>query len=769
MLNAQLPADCGPVDIRRVRRHQDTAGLRIGDGGRINLLKYAAWLRAEWKSLDPTAPGLPASRCARSSRSSPSTSSACHAPSSPSAYETLKERARDRNRRLSQEGRDIGELPPVADPERRARALASFRAFCESYFPAAFSLAWSADHLKVIAKIERAVLTGGLFAHAMPRGSGKTTLTTAACLWAALRGSCRYIAMIAASADMATNLLANIKEWIETNPLLAADFPEVCYPIHRLENITIRQRGQTYRGEPTRIHWGADRIVLPTIPGSLASGAIIATSGMDGSRIRGLNKVQKGGGVQRPDLVMIDDPQTRESAWSLTQCQQREAILKGDILGMAGPGRKLGAILCCTVIRPGDLADAILDRKRNPEWQGERTKLIYRLPANEQLWEEYARIRAESFAADGDGSQATEFYRRNREAMDEGAEPAWPERYHRDELSATQHAMNLKIRDEAAFWAEYQNQPLPAAGESTRQLSATAIAAKCNGLDRGVVPKECHAVVASVDVHDRLLYWGIVALADGFRGAVLDWGTWPPQPTNFFSLANCPLPLEEHYPGRVQDAYLTAGLNACVDRLLSRTFFREEDRAELRVQKLLIDAHWGEKTELVKSFCRRHPQFNAVVLPSFGVSVKPGDILRVGRKPGGRFGPGWGIPPAEKGMLHVTFDADWGKSQLAQRLAVPLNTPGGFDLFGRDPRVHALLAEHCTAERAITVTRGEASKETWELLPNRDNHGWDNLVMCLIAGLVLGVKMPGLDQSRRRSGGSPKTLAEMAEAARKGR
>ncbi len=30
-----------------------------------------------------------------------------------------------------------------------------------------------------------------------------------------------------------------------------------------------------------------------------------------------------------------------------------------------------------------------------------------------------------------------------------------------DELSAIQHAMNLRLQDERAFWAEYQNQPLP--------------------------------------------------------------------------------------------------------------------------------------------------------------------------------------------------------------------------------------------------------------------------------------------------------------------
>ena len=92
---------------------------------------------------------------------------------SSSAYEALKQRSRARNIALSLAGRDIGELPAVVDFKRKVRAERDFRFFCEQYFPLTFHLPWSRDHLKVIAKIEEAVLRGGLFAVAMPRGSGK--------------------------------------------------------------------------------------------------------------------------------------------------------------------------------------------------------------------------------------------------------------------------------------------------------------------------------------------------------------------------------------------------------------------------------------------------------------------------------------------------------------------------------------------------------------------------------------------------------------------
>ncbi|MCS6850258.1 MAG: hypothetical protein NZ700_03695, partial [Gemmataceae bacterium] len=144
------------------------------------------------------------------------------------------------------------------------------------------------------------------------------------------------------------------------------------------------------------------------------------------------------------------------------------------VLGLAGPGKKISGIMPCTVIRPGDMADNILNRDKHPEWNGERTKLVYRFPTHEKLWQRYAEIRAESLRAGRHGEGATEFYRQHQAAMDEGAVVAWPERFNHDELSAIQHAMNLKLQDEAAFFAEYQNEPLPEeTAESIASLRGT--------------------------------------------------------------------------------------------------------------------------------------------------------------------------------------------------------------------------------------------------------------------------------------------------------
>jgi hypothetical protein len=162
------------------------------------------------------------------------------------AYERKKEGVRRRQAEISREGRDIAPLLPVLHPWRKWDAARSFRLFCEIYFPDVFYLPWSDEHVKVIAKIERAVLRGELFALAMPRGSGKSSLCEAAALWALLFGYCPFVMLLAADEEKATERLQAIKTELTIYDRLRDDFPEVCQPIRALEGITQRCKGQLY-------------------------------------------------------------------------------------------------------------------------------------------------------------------------------------------------------------------------------------------------------------------------------------------------------------------------------------------------------------------------------------------------------------------------------------------------------------------------------------------------------------------------------------------
>jgi hypothetical protein len=175
-------------------------------------------------------------------------------------------------------------------------------------------------------------------------------------------------------------MLESIKTELEVNECLSADFPEACFPVHALDGIHNRCNGQLYRGERTRITWTANELVLPTIEGSPASDVTVRVAGITG-RIRGMKYKRPDGRSVRPSLVIIDDPQTSESAGSLEQTRKRVRVLAGDILGLAGPGQKISGIMPCTIIRPGDMADTILNKQKHPDWNGERTKMLYQLPS----------------------------------------------------------------------------------------------------------------------------------------------------------------------------------------------------------------------------------------------------------------------------------------------------------------------------------------------------------------------------------------------------
>jgi len=718
------------INERQLLRHRTSAGFRVaadGDAGKVDLFRYVAWLVTSRQEAiaeaEKDAGGL-------------------------TGYEALKERARQRNATLSLSGRDIGDLPAVANADRRAKAERDFRFFCEAYFPQTFHLKWSDDHLKVIAKIEQAVLEGGLFAMAMPRGSGKTSLCETACLWAMLYGHREFVTLIGSDEEHASSMLESIKAELENSELLAGDFPEVCHPIRSLEGIHQRAAGQLFLGQQTHIGWTAKEIVLPTIAGSRASGAIIRVAGITG-RIRGMKHKRADGASVRPSLVLIDDPQTDESARSPSQCATRERILAGAILGLGGPGKKIAGLMTLTVVRPDDMADRILDRDKHPQWQGERTKMVYSFPVRDAIWQQYAQLRADGLRNDRGIVEATAFYGQHRTAMDEGARIAWPERFNHDELSAIQHAMNLRLQDEHAFFAEYQNEPLPEVAADDDLLSADQIAAKVSGHARGDLPIGCTRLTMFVDVQGKALFYLVAAWEDDFTGYVIDYGTEPDQKAAYFTLRDVRRTLAAAAPRAGVEGAIFAGLERLTEAYLAREW-RRDDGAMVRIDRCLIDANWGSSTDVVYQFCRQSPHAG-VLTPSHGRYVGASSIpfSEYKRKRGDRVGLNWRIPvvTGKRAVRHVIFDTNYWKSFAHARLAVPMGDPGCLSLFGSKPESHRLLSEHLTSEyRVKTEGRGRTVDE-WKLrVEGLDNHWLDCLVGSAVAASMQGAILFGTDR-----------------------
>jgi len=716
-----------------LRRHRDAAGMRIAAAGsdrHIDFLRLVAWLVDRFEELDRPAGSEAADR-----------------------YIAARKKQAERNRAAVRAAQDIAPIPQIADVERRKAAGDAFRVFCETYCGRAFWRAWSGDHLRVIAKIERAVREGGLFAFAMPRGSGKTALAWHAALWAVLHGYRPFVCLIGGEERKARELLRSIRLAILENPLLAADYPEAIYPFRRLENSSKRQLQQHCHGQLTHLHWGTDRIVFPTLVGedlpaalrdagltaSPSGGAIISATSLD-ANIRGQQHGRPDGSILRPSLVILDDPQTRGSARSADQTAKRLEMLHGDVLGMAGPGEAISALITCTKVYEGDLADTILDADKSPEWEGECTKLMPAMPTDEKLWAAYAeRRRTKGRKA------ATAFYRRNRKAMDAGAEAAWRERFDRasGEISAIQHAMNLKLKvGPEAFGAEYQNEPTQI--QSTAfAITVDQVCAKFNGLARGRVPPTATRLTAFIDLHDRLHYWCVCAWDEDFSGAVIDYGTEPEQHRSRFTLADAPRTLRKAFPGAGPDGALHAGLERLVTGLLGRDFHR--GGAIMRIDRLLVDA--GYKPAIVAAVKRKAGAATMTAAKGVGIRASRKPMAAYTRRPGERLGDHWYEPNVRQThqFPHVLLDTNYWKSLVHDGMATAMSDRGCIGLYGTAKTNHTLFAEHISrSERWVEVTGPYGRVREWIVLPTKpDNHWLDCLAGCAAAASMCGIQTPG--------------------------
>lgn len=662
--------------------------------------------------------------------------------------------------------RDIGADLTIANPKRRAACTASLRLACETYWPEQFTLAWSADHLRVLAHIERAAIRGGLFAFAMPRGNGKTTICECGGVWSYLTGRRKFIVLIGASEKHATEVIDSIKTELETNELLAEDFPEALHCIRALEGIAHRANGQIFRGERTHVGWTADELILPDLKlpewrklkdhkayvdkvgRPKCAGSIIRVAGITG-RIRGMKHKRADGSAVRPDFVLLDDPQTDDSAKSPSQCEYRESVLAGAILGLAGRGKRIAGVMPCTVIRPGDMADRILDRSAHPDWNGERTKMVYAWPSATKLWDQYAQMRGDGLRAGDDGAAATKFYGEHRAAMDAGAKMAWPECFQPNELSAIQNAMDLRLKlGDAAFFAEYQNEPIKDDTRQGKDPEAPAVAKRCSGMERYAVPSSAHHVTAFIDVHQDALFSVTTAFEADFTAHVVNYLAWPDPERPYFTLRDIrrTITLEAQAAGLKSpglEGAIMFALGRLVDQLVA-TKLPRDDGSVAAIDRILIDANWGKSTEVVYEFCRRSPHA-AILTPWHGKFIGGSSTPMAGwqKKRGDRVGLHWRQPAAVgRQVRHVLGDVNFWKSFVMDRLQIPLGDPGAISLWGNNPAAHRLFSEHCAAEYRVPVEGRGRRVDEWKWRPEAfDNHWWDGLVGCCVAASMEGVSI----------------------------
>ena len=109
-----------------------------------------------------------------------------------------------RSREQSQSVADIGELPAVVNTERKEACRYDLFLFLTTYFPNSTGLKpFSADHRRVIDRIQRCILYGGRFVNATYRGFAKTSISELSALWSVIYGHRNFVPIFAADQSSA--------------------------------------------------------------------------------------------------------------------------------------------------------------------------------------------------------------------------------------------------------------------------------------------------------------------------------------------------------------------------------------------------------------------------------------------------------------------------------------------------------------------------------------------------------------------------------------
>lgn len=609
------------------------------------------------------------------------------------AVERNREMAVRRSREKNDSVKEIGPLPKVVNPSRKRRCRKSLLDFMLTYGGEkageefVFVQPFCDEQLYMIRTLEDVLQHGGEVPLCIFRGGCKTTFCEWGLLWASLYGFQKFGLIVAASCGMARKIIANIKRMIQHNSLIQNDFPEACYPILRLEKIAQRANAQMLDGEYTEIVWSTDTIRFPKVKNAPSSQAIIYGVGAESS-FRGLRV-----GKQRPTVVLIDDPQTNESAHSVTQTESRWENITTSMKGLAGPGVDLAMIATITVIQKGDLAEKILER-----WNGKRFGILRSMPKNMDAWEEYNEMQVRTYREVTSRMKrreiVNEYYREHQEILDEGAEAAWKTNFTKSEVSAIQHAMELYFFDKKAFWSEYMNQP-PDNDKDSENLTIQGLETKIRkDLPKGIVPLDAEKITAGIDIQKDCLYWLVAAWSDDFSGHVLDYGRFPKGGKK----------MENVYPGCGFEEQVSLCLSE-LGQMLEVTTYRREGGEALTIDKIIVDANWGKVSTQVKKVCKTFRK--DYLEPCFGWGFGPERRFFAQKKRVGEIrGPEWTKKMLElKGIVRsVTYNTNWWKSFVRSRIQAGLYAKSTLSFYAGDYVTHQKLFQHILGETSSKLT-----------------------------------------------------------------
>lgn len=634
----------------------------------------------------------------------PKKTRAAHGSANPDAFLRSRRASAEYHAAASQELRDIAPIfPDRIDWKRRLACSQDLNEFERTYVPAVFKHNFSRDQLACNDRIMQCCRETGSFGIAMPRAQGKSSLCRGGITWATVNAYKNYVALIGSSEPNGLKSYKIIKGWM-SSPKFVQDFPEVCYPILRLGNNTMRARGQLYDGLSTFIEWGDNgKAMFPsiTLPDSLAeyyhkhlpgflievetvpdpttgiivkrwmprsAGTIFEVYGIDSS-IRGTSIGRPyTNETLRPDLCLLDDVQRDTNLDSETAHERLVNQIEGSIQGLAGPDSTLSVLMACTIQKENDVSSLFTDPVKKPDYVGKRFPLVDSWPdgINDysitletkagELWTKYEQLRNQSLQLHGNISLATQMYAENREVMDDGFSCSWAERYDpRIHLSAQQYAMEQRFKLGPSFPFEMQNRPRKLAG-LIDIISSEQLKRRVHEYNRRIVPPDATILVAHIDIGDEMLYYTVFATDPRFNGAFVDYGTWPEAPTRFF----------KNYQVEGWSMLTTEFFKAYPDQRKNATFLENGRPRAPRQAKIYFGLGMLVNKLLSHKYVRADEHKTQMNISRIGIDTKWGAIneaskrfIRESQVPQLLAYQGQSFPPTRKQLEHYNLTKGW--------------------------------------------------------------------------------------------------------------
>ena len=414
--------------------------------------------------------------------------------------------------------------PECRDPKKRAQLEQDAEAWLRFYFRSAYDRPFNEAHQAIIKSVVEAAKSGGRFAMAAPRGIGKSTLLAGLALFLKLSGLVKFPGYLPWDEKEKIEGLEFWKNALCFNDRLAAYYPQYCTPFvasagssQKLRSL-LKEDGKPWGG---RLIISQGKIVFPGGRG------VIGSRTLNGNP-RGLRHNTWDGRTLRPDFLMIDDPQDRETAVSEIRVSKAIKKIDADISFMGRFGEKLPLIMACTIIQSGDVADHYV---HHAGWDSICVALISKWPEG---WED---LEADSFRRCrefGDivnssehkrdkGKAARAYYKEHKAVMTKGMEVIDANAYDKknkqpDALYAALEAYYLAGPE--AFMAEYQNAPLKQ-GESIYELTPQLICSRTNDRPAYSVPDWAKLTIVGTDLNDYGLHSVAVSFGNDQSAAVV--------------------------------------------------------------------------------------------------------------------------------------------------------------------------------------------------------------------------------------------------------